>query len=37
MPPTREKKADVVERSKAFNHVGLLTDEPSGAAGLLLI
>jgi len=36
-PPKRNKKADVVEGPKAFDHVGLLVDEPPGQAGLLLI
>jgi hypothetical protein len=30
-----KKEADVVERPEAFDHVGLLLDEPPGAAGLL--
>jgi hypothetical protein len=29
------KKADVVEPSQAFNHVGLLVNEPPGTAELL--
>ena len=28
-----KKKADVVERPQAFDHVGLLVNEPSGSAG----
>jgi hypothetical protein len=32
--PPEEKKADVVERPKAFHHVGLLFNEPPGKAGL---
>jgi len=35
--PKRNKKADVVERPKAFDHVGLLVNEPPSQAGLLLI
>ncbi len=31
------KKADVVEHSKAFDHVGLLVNEPFGTAVLLSI
>ena len=31
------KKADVIERPKAFDHVGLLRNEPPGTAGLLFI
>jgi hypothetical protein len=31
------KKADVAEHPKAFDHVGLLTNEPPGTAGLLFI
>ena len=31
----KTKKADVVERPKAFHHVGLLVNEPPGKAGLL--
>jgi len=31
------KKTDVVEHPKAFDHVGLLTSEPPGMAGLLSI
>jgi hypothetical protein len=33
----RTKKADVAERPEAFDHVGLLFNEPHGAAELLLI
>jgi hypothetical protein len=33
----KTKKADVMERPQAFDHVGLLVNEPPGAAGLLLI
>ena len=29
-----EKKADVAEHPEAFNHVGLLVNEPPGPAGL---
>ena len=32
-----QKKADVVERPKAFAHVGLLVNKPPGRAGLLFI
>jgi hypothetical protein len=35
--PTRTKKADVVEHPKAFDHVGVLTNEPPGSAKLLFI
>ena len=31
------KKADVAEHPKAFDHVGLLFNEPTGRAGLLFI
>jgi hypothetical protein len=31
------KKADVVEHPKAFDHIGLLVNEPPGRAGLLFI
>jgi hypothetical protein len=31
--PGTKKKADVVERPKALNHVGLLSDRPSGIPG----
>jgi hypothetical protein len=31
----KKKKADVVEHPRGFDHVGLLVDEPPGAAGLL--
>jgi hypothetical protein len=34
MPP-RTKKADVMERPQAFDHVGLLFNEPPGTAELL--
>jgi hypothetical protein len=33
----RNKKADVVENPKAFDHVGLLVNEPPGQAGLPFI
>jgi hypothetical protein len=33
----RTKKADVAEHPQAFDHVGLLTNEPSGTTGLLFI
>jgi hypothetical protein len=31
------KKADVVENPEAFDHVGLLVNEPPGTAGLPFI
>jgi len=31
------KKADVVECPKTFCHIGLLSNEPTGAAGMLFI
>jgi len=31
------KKADVMEHPKAFDHVGLLVNQPPGTAGLLFI
>jgi hypothetical protein len=37
IPATENKKADVAEHPKVFNHVGLLTNEPPGTAGLLFI
>jgi hypothetical protein len=33
----RTKKADAVERPKAFDHVGLLFNKPPGRAGLPFI
>jgi hypothetical protein len=33
----RTKKADVAEHPKAFNHVGLLVNQPPGTAELLFI
>jgi hypothetical protein len=33
----KTKKADVAEHPEVFNHVGLLTNEPLGIAGLLFI
>jgi hypothetical protein len=33
--PRKEKKADMVEQPQASDHVGLLVNEPPGAAGLL--
>jgi hypothetical protein len=33
----RTKKADVAEHPKAFDHVGLLFNEPTGRAGLFFI
>jgi hypothetical protein len=37
--PNRQetKKADVAERPKAFDHVGLLVNKPPGKARLFLI
>jgi hypothetical protein len=32
-----QKKADVAEHPKAFDHVGLLSNEPPGRAGLHFI
>ncbi|MHB8974621.1 MAG: hypothetical protein ACYC4N_29685 [Pirellulaceae bacterium] len=32
-----QKKADVTERPKAFDHVGLLANSPPDMAGLLFI
>jgi hypothetical protein len=32
-----QKKADVAEHPKVFDHVGLLVIEPPGKAGLLFI
>jgi hypothetical protein len=32
-----QKKADVVEYPEAFDHVGLLVNEPPGTAGLPFI
>ena len=41
MGPSRvgvnDKKADVVEHPRVFDHVGLLFNEPPGTAGLPLI
>jgi hypothetical protein len=38
IPNQREtKKADVAEHPKVFDHVGLLSNEPPGTAGLLFI
>jgi hypothetical protein len=31
------KKADVAEHPKAFDHIGLLVNEPSSGAGLFFI
>ena len=33
----KAKKADVTEHPQAFNHVGLLANEPPGTSGLLFI
>jgi hypothetical protein len=35
--PTQNEKADVAERPEAFDHVGLLPNEPPGTAGLPFI
>jgi hypothetical protein len=35
--PGTKKKADMVERPKAFNHVGLRSDGPPGKTGLPFI
>ena len=35
--PIENEKADVVDASKAFNHVGLLFDDPPGRAGLIFV
>jgi hypothetical protein len=32
-----KKKADVAEHPEVFHHVGLLSNEPPGTAGLLFI
>jgi len=32
----KQKKADVAEHPEVFDHVGLLTNEPPGTAGLLI-
>jgi hypothetical protein len=34
---SKTKKADVAEHPKVFDHVGLLSNEPPGMAGLLSI
>jgi hypothetical protein len=34
---TKNKKTDVIQYSKAFDHVGLLFNEPPGKAALLFI
>jgi hypothetical protein len=34
MPPDEKKEADLAERPKAFNQVGLLRNEPPGESGL---
>jgi hypothetical protein len=36
-PLRRNKKADVVEHPQVFDHVGLLSNEPPGLAGLPFI
>ena len=33
----KNKKADVVEHPEAFDHVGLLFNEPPGTSGLFFI
>jgi hypothetical protein len=35
--PLKPKKTDVVEHPEVFDHVGLLVNEPPGAAGLPFI
>jgi hypothetical protein len=37
VPVQAKKNADVVEHRQAFDHVGLLVNEPPGPAGLLFI
>jgi len=37
MSETKDKKTDVVEHPQVFDHVGLLTNEPPGTAGLLFM
>jgi hypothetical protein len=37
MVPQEQKKADVAEHPKAFDHVGLLFNEPPGKSGLHFI
>jgi hypothetical protein len=37
MPPNTNKKTDVANHPGAIDHVGLLVNEPPGAAGLLFI
>jgi len=37
LAPPEPKKTDVGEHPEAFDHVGLLVNEPPGAAGLLFI
>jgi len=36
-PAVTNKKADVVEHAKVFDHVGLLSNGPPGQAGLPFI
>jgi hypothetical protein len=35
--PQETKKADVAEHPEVFDHAGLLGDEPSSYAGMLLV
>lgn len=37
MPVDKNKKTDVGEHPKAFDHVGLLINKPPGKAGLLFV
>jgi len=37
LSPAAQKKADVAEHPQAFDHVGLLANEPPGIAELLFI
>jgi hypothetical protein len=37
IPKHRKQKTDVAEHPKVFDHVGLLTNQPPGMAGLLSI
>jgi hypothetical protein len=35
--PSKSKETDVVQHPKAFDHVGLLFNEPPGKAGLFFV
>ena len=35
--PLKTKKTDVVQHPKAFDHIGLLFNEPPGRAGLFFV